>query len=88
MLGALHKKDSVEKKWKSLITVSLIKALNWISQPLCAREVADSTHSLLAMVAQFDQRHSNSLCSTSQPHKGWEIPLSALEIVCKSFCKL
>ena len=58
LLGAQHKRDSVEKKPASLLVVSLGKALNGMLPSLCGRKVVRPS-SLPVVVAQSDERHAN-----------------------------
>ena len=58
LLGAQHKRDSVENKPASLLVVSLGKALNGMPPSLCGRQMVGPS-SLPVVVAQSDERHAN-----------------------------
>ena len=58
LLGAQHKRNSVENKSASLLVVSLGKALNGMPPSLCGRQMVGPS-SLPVVVAQSDERHAN-----------------------------
>ena len=58
LLGAQHKKSSVENKPASLLVVSMGKVLDGMPLSSCGRQVVGPS-SLPLVMAQSDVRHSN-----------------------------